>query len=234
MKRYWDYDEKERAEMTMEQVEGLLSAELMEAGVIRVEAPTLLPTEAPEIPGTILYVIKAGYQTPNFAYKTADDAAKAMEKAIPLGHDYLGNGTYIYTESKSASEGLTIEPLPIHTKGDVANHKSLVERAAANAKANEAANKTYTESCKAVSDVTDRVWVDWNNCRATLGTYQRIMRTLDEYTETCEGNRDTALKFLAKAFPQPDIDQAREWLDPDYVAETAAIPEYEAVIAMAP
>ena len=63
MKTYWDYTERERSEMTEDQVTALLDVELMSKGVLKVVAPILnkiepvdLPTETKYEAGGILFV----------------------------------------------------------------------------------------------------------------------------------------------------------------------------------
>ncbi len=231
MKRYWDFEERERAEMTMEQVESLLTAELMEAGVVRVESPVLLSVDPVEIPGTTLYGVKSGYYSlGGIGFRSPEDAATAVKLMVALDSSYIGGKDYKVINENS--DAITIEPVAIHSRADLANHKSAVEKSAANKKANEAALVEYKKQTEAVDKVCDGVWDDWRDCQNTLADLRRVIRTLDDYTKTCDGDKSTAMKFLAKAFPAPQIQQAREWLDPDYVAEESAQP-FAAVPALA-
>lgn len=215
MNRYWDLAEKQRAELSSEQVEAMLDTELMEQGVVRIEAPAMLPVDVPEIPSTTMYVIKVGFGHPNYAYKTAEDAAVAMSTAVPLDGVYIG-GDYRYCPKPQGT--LSIEPLAVHSAADVANNRKAAEQAAANKKANEKATSDYKLACKAVDEVCQGVWDDWHKCRALANRYRKVIATLAEYRTICDGDDKKAMVFLAKAFPQPDIDAAREW----YGATTSA------------
>lgn len=208
MKRYWDYSEKERAAFTSEQVESLMAAELMEAGVVRVEQPEMLPTDMPEIQASALYTIKCGYSSPTYAFRTAEDASKALSLALALDHDYIGGNYYHKTNPKRE---MTIEAVAIYDGADLANFRSSAEKMAANKDANDAALKLYQEACKSVDAVVQGVWADWHNCQATRRRYQKIIDTHTEYSGICDGDESKARVFLAKAFPQPDIDAAFDW-----------------------
>ena len=210
MRRYWDYTEKERAEMTMEQVEGLLSAELMAAGVVRVECPEMLPTEMPAIPGTTYYAIKSGYSTVRgIGFRDADSAAAAVKLMVPLDSDYIGGQDFCREAERQ--DKISIEPITVHQRSDIANYRSSVEKAAANKTANDAATKKYIEDSKAVEAVLSGVWEDYRTCQRKMAELNKVVRTFDEYVGICDGDENKALVFLAKAFPSPSIKEAMVW-----------------------
>ena len=196
--------------MTEQQVEALMSAELMEAGVIKVTAPKLLPTDMPELTGITLWGIKSGYSVCNgFGFRSADDAATAMALMIPLDSEYIAGKSFVVESQKS--DKLSIEKVTAHSRAEVVNNKSASELVAANTKNNETLLSEYRKAADAVIKVTQHVWGDWRECQRTAETYRKIVTTLGEYVGTCDGNREMAMTFLAKAFPQPDIDAAIEW-----------------------
>ena len=209
MQRYWDYSEKDRAELTEDQVESLMAAELMEAGVVRVESPAELCCEMPELTGETWWTIKANYSLPGFAYRNADDAAKAMAGATPLNYEYIGGQHYHIIAG--TRKDIEIVPVVIYDGASLQAHKSAAEKAAANKKANEAAAQAYLESSRAVDAVVNGVWDDYRKCQATKRRFKKIVDTQAEYTKICDGDERKARVFLAKAFPQPDIDAAFEW-----------------------
>ena len=210
MKRYWDYTEKERAEMTMEHVEALLSAELMAAGVVRVECPEMLPTEMPVIPGKTYYAVKSGYSTVRgIGFRNADEAAEAVKLMVPLDSDYIGGSDFCRESDRS--DKISIEPIIVHLRSDIANYRSAVEKAAANKTANEAATNKYIEESKAVEGVLSGVWEDYRNCQRKLAELNKVIATFDEYVGICDGDDQKALVFLAKAFPSPRITEAMSW-----------------------
>jgi len=210
MRRYWDFTEKERAEMTMEQVEGLLSAELMSAGVVRVQSPEMLPTDMPVIPGKTYYAIKSGYSTVRgVGFRNAEEAAEAVKLMVPLDSDYIGGSDYCRESDRS--DKISIEPIIVHLRSDIANYRSAVEKSAANKTANEAATKKYIEDSKAVEKVLSGVWEDYRTCQRKLSELNKVVSTFDEYVAICDGDESKALVFLAKAFPSPSITEAMTW-----------------------
>ena len=158
MKCYWDYTEKERAALTELHVEEMLAAELMEKGVVRVENPTLLPEETPELEGKTDYTIRSGYSSPCFCYESPEKAAAGMANAIPLTQDYMA-GDYLYSLSRGKRD-MTIEPVTVYDRDAIADHKSAAEKTAANKKANTEALRIYNDACSEVSRVVQGVWVD--------------------------------------------------------------------------
>lgn len=222
MNRYWDLSERERAELTSEMVDSMLSVELMERGVTRVDPPVLLPVEVPSVPRRRLYAIKRNsYSMSDVAYESAELAAKAVESGLWLSHEYIGDES-IWTVSR---ETLSIDCIEVADVGDMARVKSENDKAKANKKANDAALKDYKAGLQAVEEACEGVWEDWRECRAKQASYQRIIDTLKEYTAICEGDERKAGVFLAKAFKSPDIAAAREW----FGLNVAAAPVEEAL-----
>lgn len=209
MKRYFDYTERERSDMTESQVESLMAAELMAAGVLKVDRPELLPEEAPAIPGETMYGIKAGYyECRRFGFRTADDAATAMALMIPLGSKYIGGRDF---PTEKGADALTIEPFLVYSLADITNSKSVTEKFAANKKQNEAALAEYAKACDAITKVTDNVWENWHSCRSMAARLLKVCATFAEYQRLCDENDETSLKFLLKAFTVDEVTAAIAW-----------------------
>lgn len=208
--RYWDLSEKDRSELTSEQVEAFIDAELMEQGVVRVEAPTMLPVEVVEIPTQKLFVLKRDWQTcTTHGYKTAEAAARAMADAIAIDSEYVGGNSYsVIDKNRNA---LTIEMADVYTHGDLANVRKTVEQIAANKKANDKATQEYKDACTAVERILDGLWENYRECQSTAYRNQRVIDTYNSYVRTANDNAEIAANFLAKAFTAQDIDGAFEW-----------------------
>lgn len=208
MKTYWDHSEKERAELSREDVQSLLKFELMEKGVVAPSDPEYLPETAPELPTTTMYRVKCGYSSGDLLFATADNAAQAI--ALSAGWtktEYLA-GTHLQTVDYSELEISTCE---LNSAADIAKHRSALEEAASNKAANKKARDAFNAECNAVEEVTSHVWEDWHEMRAKLARLTSVNETLDEYLEMCDGNESLAKEFLAKAFAAETIAEADEW-----------------------
>lgn len=218
MNRYWDLSDKERSELTREQVEALMTVELMEKGVLKVEPPAVVPVEEMQEPSLQLFCVKAGYRDPGCGYLTAERAAEAARDAVAIDYDYIG-GTHYNKLGKS--NDVEIVPLKIYKPDELALNRAKIERNNAAKAANIKAESDYKSACKAVEDACAGVWEDWFKKCETGNRYERIVRVYKEYLTTCNGDEQIAFKFLRKAYLDPEITQAFEWhgiQDPNVVA----------------
>jgi hypothetical protein len=215
MKTYWDHSEKERSELTADQVSDLLKYELMEQGVLAPEQPKYLPEDAPELPTTEYYTIKKGYSSSNLLFATADDAAHAA--ALCCGWN---GSTYFSSKSLDHREDAELEigTVKCVSQADIAKHRSALEQASANKKANEKARSDFQDAVKACDRVTEGVWDDWHSQGAKANRYQKIVDTYQEYLTLAEFAVDIAYGFLIKAFPAEDVQKAGEWHDDAFLA----------------
>jgi hypothetical protein len=212
MRRYWDFTEKERSELTYEQVESLLTVELMEKGVVKVPPLELEPEEKPVLEKTTYYLIKCGYAGSPLVFATAADAEKAMTLAI--GKKDCGI-SYHDDYSVFKPDQMTIEPVQLLQQHQIADVRSAVEKYEAAKKTNEQRRKDHAASMQAAQDAVEGVWDDWNAHRATARGFARVLEVFDDYTRTCEGDKATARKFLEKVYTPADIDKAIAWCRPE-------------------
>lgn len=197
----------------MQAVESLMDAELMVAGVIRVPKPDLLPTEEPEIPGTTFFGIKSGYSVVSgLGFRTADDAALVLKVGVALTSDYIAGKSFVCESNRS--DKLSIEKITVHCPAEITNHRSAMEKVAANKKHNESVLQQHKAASEAVEKIVSGVWENWRACQRKLVELQRVIQTFDQYLKICEGKSAIAMTFLQKAFPQPVIDEAIAWLRP--------------------
>lgn len=212
MDRYWDRSEWECAGLIREQVEALLTVELMEKGVVRVEQPELEPVEEVKPATVTIYGISCGgrYGSPDvldFGFETID-LADAFTKLKPLKieKDY---GTNVVMSEPMRD--LAVVPRDLPTVAEAATLKSRLDKAAAAKKANKERMDAYNAAVKAVTEATSGVWDDWQECRAKDRKYMKIKTTMAEYVGICGGNTETALAFLEKAFSAEEIAEATNW-----------------------
>lgn len=210
MKRYWDHTEKERANLTQDQVTHLLDFELMEQGVPKVVKPELLPVEFPPMEKSKVWGIKQGtWRQSDVAYATSEEAAKAISGGMWLTTEYVGSEP-VHTVSH---EELSIVAIDIIDRKLLINLKSQNDLASANKKSNESAMKVYNEAIQAVDKVLEGLWEDYRDMQAKDRRYKAIIDTYAQYKSMCDGNGNTARKFLVKAFGADEVNAALKWFE---------------------
>lgn len=225
MKRYFDYSEKERSEMTAETVDSLMARELMEAGVVAPKPPVLEDVPRFEATKTRVYRVKAGYSyLHGFAFRTLEDAeAFTRLSVVDIESGYPSDLTYFKHFDK-----LGIEPEDVLDQAEFVRVKETAEKAKSIKTANEKATSDYNAECKASRDITEGVWSDWRECREKAARIARIQRTFDEYLNLCDGQGALASRFLAKAYTAEQLQEADEWLGTSF-SEPSAREVLEAV-----
>lgn len=217
MKRYFDYSEKERSELTAETVESLMARELMEAGVVAPEKPVLEEVPTFEAQKTRVYRIKDGYSFMHgFAFKTLADA-EAFTKLSVVGIEtnYGSDVTYFKNFDRMA-----IEADEIVDQADYIRIKEVAEEAKSAKAANEKATAAYNNECRASTEITNGVWSDWRECREKAARMARIQKTHEEYMQLCDGQQEVAGRFLAKAYTVDVLREADKWLGTSFSSPT--------------
>lgn len=215
MKRYWDYSEQERAEMTRETVESLLKFELMEAGVEAVVAVEL--EKVPEVTVSKKTMWRVGHDTRysskgyfDCLFATQEQAAE-FAKLNPSWSDYdweVGNH-YTYAVG---STGLCIESVEVFDHASVLTVTPQLKNIAAIKKRNEQATSEFNEKSKKVEATCEGVWDDWFECGNKKSDALKLQSNYSEYLGMCDGNSDIAMMFLRKTFTDERVDRAVEWL----------------------
>lgn len=211
MQRYWDYSEKERSELTAEQVESLMVVELMEKGVTKIDRPILAEVEKPTLPTTTFYEVqhKGDYSNTSTGYVFATLAqAQAFVDAKPIE---IANHYPAYEKYAKPCAGFAICPVEMPNEQAYLESKVALEKAKADKEANDKALKEYNDKAEAMHKATNGVWADWRECRQRASDNKRIIDTLSEYVNICDGDRAKAFVFLAKAFDSEQIAAACEW-----------------------
>ena len=177
MNRYWDMTKRERAELTHEQIEALLTVELMEKGVVKIDPPNLIPVIPIPEPDMVLYAPKAGYGTPDYGYRTADEAARMLNGAVTISSDYIG-GKSIKT---AKTEDLEIAEVKVYSKELLTTHRVAIEKNNAAELENSKAKKLWEEADKKVSDATKSLWSDYYECQSLATRMCKVRDTYKEY-----------------------------------------------------
>lgn len=205
MKTYWDYTEKERSEMTEENVRALLDTELMTKGVLKVEDVKLR-----EVP-TVQIDKETWYEVNGVLFKTAEQAAKFLEL-----DPHRSNYNYSYGSEFSYAEPIDtyyrdIKQVKMCNRTQVMNlGKTLAEIKQAR-EHNEKATASQGEAMKAVDKVLCGVWEDWYAQQAQAKRHEKIIQTFKEYEKMTDGDTAMAMEFLKKAFTEDEIQEANAW-----------------------
>lgn len=213
MKRYWDYTERERSEMTSAQVEQLLAVELMEKGVARVDPPILDEVDKIEVQKRTYYGAKhAGRYGTEEAFDCVFDTAEQADAFLALKPKWRNNDYSIGTEYDTAMDSvLSLASFPLCEPQNVANVRQRIDKAKTAKSSNETKLENYSKALKAVTTATEGVWEDWRELRQQAYEMRKLIGTFNEYVGICDGDRDKAKVFLGKAFLDGQISQAFEW-----------------------
>lgn len=226
MKTYWDYNEQERAALTEQQVNSLLDVELMEKGVLKPVAPTLIPIVEPKDIGErkqfygVEFRGKYGSDEDSRMVFASMDEAKAFMALNPLVADYNYEAGSDYTYAMSLADAkITVKSLFCYE--DINRVISLLKKNKSAVEENRSAESKYSEALRIASGVTDGVWKDWYDQRGTRGDMERVVSTYKEYLALTQGDSALALKFLGKVYNQAQIEKAQEWI-PDMIPNIEA------------
>lgn len=212
MKTYFDFSEKERAAMSEAEVSALLDAELMVNGVLKVERPASHPV--PDIPALSQ---ESWFGVGSVYFRTAEQAQRFLELE-PHEEGYESEVGYDIKFARPWASGWsltkepTIQATTIYRREDVIANAKLLKQAKAAKDANEKAEREYAKAATAMNGVTDGVWSDWHRLGEKRERFARIFETFDSYTKMADGDESVALRFLQKAFPAEDINEASDWL----------------------
>lgn len=224
MNRYWDLSEQERSKLTAEQLDAMLVVELMEKGVLKVEKPDVEPVEEIKLGKTVYFEIqRRGEYGMTGTALLFTDAVKAQTfiELQPLWED----SRYEYGhDRKFAMPGreLTIKSVELPTELEVVNMAGILSKNKAAEEANKTKLAEYTKAVKAVEDATEGVLDDWQTCRAKARDAAKVKDTLVEYLGLCDGNQATALTFLARAFDEDRIAEAKAWFGSEWNVQEMA------------
>ena len=212
MNRYWDRTEKERAEMTREQVQSFIDVELMEKGVLKVEPPQLQPFEEVVLPKATYYEVyrkgQYGVQGSSVLFLTPEKAQAFIDLG-PLWED--SNWNYADKHFAQAGRELSIRSTELPCETDVVNAGSALKRNETIEKNNKELQEGYSNQLKAVEDAASGVWDDWQECQQKAREHKRIIDTRAEYLRLCGNNAMLADTFLAKAFTEDQVKAAKAW-----------------------
>jgi hypothetical protein len=214
MNRYWNFSERERSELTGDNVRALLSVEMMEKGVLKVEPPVLMELQPCDVPTVAAYEVLyhgeySSDHSSGFAFATAGEA----DSFIAL-HPLLIDTRWEYGSTKFLvpCQEMKIQKIELPNEVAMTNKAVILKANKAAKEANEKSQSQYHKDMKSVEDATKGVWDDWHECREKAARCKKVADTRAEYVTLSGGDKAIAEEFLKKAFDEERLKEAAEWL----------------------
>ena len=203
MKTYWDFSEKERSEMTEQQVQDLMDLHLMEKGVLKVLAPKLIPLDPdPDLKKLVQFEVEG------ILFDTAEKAQAFLDLG-PKKESYDYSAGYDYKYPKPM-EG-RIEKVSCVDHQSLMDHALVLKKNNVSKKSNENLLEKYHEAQKKVEDCTCEVWSDYREQQEKNRRYAKTIETWNEYLKLTGGDEELAKTFLLKAIEKEEVEQAFAW-----------------------
>lgn len=213
MERYWDLTEKQRAELTDDQMEAYYAIERMERGAIAPVPPEYKPEVLPEVPTNRYYAVhsKNTYGDKfGCLFRTTDEAQKFIDlRPLIAESDY----TIDYKQTAKVPDEMCIVPVDLPTKDALIGVKPAYVKAHTAATENKKLRDEYDKAQTAYAEVLSKLTQDRYDCQALARKHKKITDTFEAYQRTANGDSGIAMKFLAKAFTDNDIAAAFEWFE---------------------
>lgn len=204
---YWDYSEKDRSNLSEEEIKSLLDIELMTKGVLKPKPPVLREIK------TIDLSRKTYYEVGTIYFETAEQAATFLTlKPFLQDYDYHIGSEYKYVSPLERE----IQQVSLCKKEDIINLNSILTSNQEAKNFNEKVESEYKKQCKIVEDACKEIWKDYYTCKETVYTLQKIIDTWKEYFKLSKGDCCIATSFLKKAYSIENIKKAMEWFETDF------------------
>lgn len=207
---------REISVLTEEQIESHVRIACMEFGV-EVPAPFVeIPLPEPIKASGEGVRVRLTYRDPVYSYDTCIEigfrtleSAKAFLALGPVVMEKLGDlegDVYGVCVPSASSLNLvnTVE----------ANAPNLTTRAEDIRKIRQKNNegkKEYETMQERYEGIRDNVWEKVREAKCAEATFTRIMDTLNEYQVMAKGNREVAMGFLLKIYPEHRVQAAFQW-----------------------
>lgn len=228
---YWDLSERERAELTREELERFCDAELMTKGVLRVgpmpklEAEPAMPTGSLRVWRVRARDVRYGYGRTDLGSICFSTHAQAVAFValgpMSMSSDYMGGSLTL--ESAKPAEDVEIYEATVLSEQELERARSLAKTSVAIREANERAKKDHAAAVKARDEALASMFADWSECRARADRLRHVLTTWREYVATCGGDKAIASTFLHKVFPANDVEASREWFASEWSAPVAPV-----------
>jgi hypothetical protein len=204
MDTYFDLSEKQRSQLTEEQVSAFCDVALMTAGIIKPVQPERLV----DVAGDVDLDTETVWITGGILFRSQEDAL-AFLKLSPMKEEYDFGVGYEYKYAELINELPAAKA--VYRKSALDAAKKVLSQRSAKKEAIKKQIEEYNAQCKKANDATSNIWQDWTACRDMARAYQRVRDTFDQYVGMTAGDKSLALKFLRKAHTSEDIAGAIEW-----------------------
>ena len=201
--RFWDLSTRERAALSMTDVEKYLAVELMEKGVLLPREPDLepVPPGPAEMAKKAMFTLTkksryGGTENIGVAFMTIADAEAFLRLSVRfIEHDHESKcevGT-VPTGSKTVSIEVLDELDHARAKTLIVERKGAIER-------NETRLKRYKEQIEKAKTESADIWKNWRACCALEHELRQVRKTFDDYCEITKGDKAAARTFLEKTY----------------------------------
>jgi len=232
MKIYWNLTEKERSELTSDQVETFVRAELMTLGILKPEPCVLDPVPPVPKPTQQYFHIRCGDHPLDVAFDRIEDAKSFLNFCqLRIDRAYVGHAVH--------SVAVRIEPMeivssPMFSQEEFASAKDILRSADAIVASNKKKQGEYQAAEQKRHEALRNLMDDWNECRSKAIRLKRVVDTFSEYKDIAGGDGGIAARFLAKVFTRSAICEAAQWFGevievPDDAPEMAPAEQQKAV-----
>jgi len=204
MKTYWDYTEKERSEMTHDDVTALLDVELMTKGVKK-----LLPVELRKIE-QIEVAQKIWFECGGILFETAEQAQKFLA-LLPKKSEYNYSIGYDYHFAEDLDP--EIKQVKLYLEQEVLNLATILSRNKESKEYNERITSEFNKAKEEQDKILKGVWEDWYFCGDKAAKFRDILNTRKEYLRMTNNDAKLADDFLRKIYADGEIAEAFNWFD---------------------
>ncbi len=221
MKTYWDLDETERAQLTTEDVERYIDAELMLKGVLKVKPLVLEPEIVAPVPTASVFTVRIdSYNKLDVAFETVEQARAFLTlKPKHLASEYMTNGSCPYTRVLGDCE---ISEIRVFTEAEKDAAKAELKRAGAVKAENERRVEESSKAHKLQDEALKGLWDDYYECKARDARLRAVAETYADYQRTA-GDDIVAANFLAKVYPLELICEAATRFDRPQMATNIVV-----------
>lgn len=219
MKSFWDHTVQERAKLDCEDVERLLSYELMEKGVLRPVQPELEDESAVDLHQQAFYRVVLKFESYGsdslpLLFSNPEEARKLLDLDWRFEDFEYGE----HCARKIADFEIASVDRPYYD--DLSARQSDMSKARQIKARNSQRQREYDDAMRAVTKATKAIWDDWHASRDHVARLNRIRSVFDEYLAMAE-KHELAMKFLLKVseFTEEEILEAL----PEYADELRAL-----------
>ena len=218
---FFDLTEKQMSQLTSDEVKEFVAYHLMVKGVPQPVEPVYWDIEEPDIPSRVMYKVEFTEEdgwvstSPDVLFDSQEEAMKAGELFCKSGKistsEYLNGSSYKYTKGPAHMKVVTV---PVYTKKDIDESRSLLNQADLKRKQNEEAKRMYNRALEEADKATSDIWDAHSVACSKALDMDRIKATHTTYNELAS-DPETALLFLENTYGKDKVADYLEWENED-------------------